>query len=155
MENCSFSRARINDLQHSYDWLMSVDETPARLEQDLSAHQGVIASCSLCPVHLMLDRIMFSEVRGQKRAVEVLGMKVNAWSLSYASWEQEYILPYQMVHPWDCVWEREGFWWVTGLVDSRHSGQRACLYVIVHAYGSLCAQPRVYWWSGRQFGWVP
>lgn len=58
----------------------------------------------------MLDRIVFSEVRGQKGAVEVLAMKVSAWSSFYASWEQEYILPSQMAHPWDCVWGGAGGW---------------------------------------------
>lgn len=47
----------------------------------------------------MLDGIVFSEVRGQKGPVEVLEMKVSAWSSSYASREQEYILPSQMAHP--------------------------------------------------------
>lgn len=96
----------------------------------------------------MLDGKVFSEVRGQK--VEVLGMKVSAWSLSYASWEKVYILPSQMAHPWDCVWGREG------CRGCRGSGQQALwlesVSVCVHACGIQCAQPRVYWWSGQQFG---
>lgn len=60
---------------------MSVDLTAARLQQDLDTYHDIIACCSLCPVHLILDEIVFSKVRGQKGAVDVLGMKVSAWSL--------------------------------------------------------------------------
>lgn len=38
------------------------------------------------------------------------------------------------------------------VVDSRRPGWSAYVYVSVHPYGSLCAKPCVYWWSGQQFG---